>query len=201
MHLSSSKFDQLNNIVELDAYPEYWEGAPKISKLVVKTISDANALQAELQSNRVDLVPNPTNFSADTFNSIGQNPNLQVVQTNGANIRYIGFNVQSEPTKNVKLRQAIAYAIDREKIIKELLSGQAKIAHSILPEDSWAYSPGTKYTFDVAKAKQLLQESGYKGEKVSFKISAGSTAISQYALVIQGSLKESASMLKSKLWN
>lgn len=184
-----AKFDQLNNIVELDAFPDYWEGAPKISKLVLKTVTDSNALQLELQSGRIDVVPNPTNFSADTFNSLGQNPNLQVVQTSGANIRYIGFNIQNEPVKNIKLRQAIAYAIDREKIIKELLSGQAKIAHSILPEESWAYSAAIKYSFDEAKAKQLLQESGYKGEKINFKIAAGSTAISQYSQVIQDSLK------------
>lgn len=184
------KFDQLNNIVDLDGFPEYWEGAPKISKLVVKTVTDANALQAELQSGRVDVVPNPTNFSADTFNSVGQNPSLQVVQTNGANIRYIGFNVQNEALKNIKLRQAIAYAIDREKIVKELLSGQAKVANSVLPEESWAFSAGTKYNYDPAKAKQLLQESGYKGEKINFKIAAGSTAISQYAQVIQNSLKD-----------
>ncbi len=185
-----AKFDQVNNIVELDAYSEYWEGAPKIGKLVVKTITDANALQAELQSSRVDVVPNPTNFSADTYNSIGQNPNMQVVQSNGSSIRYIGFNVQNEPIKNIKLRQAIAYAIDREKIIKDLLSGQARVAHSVLPEDSWAYSPATKYTYDVAKAKQLVQESGYKGEEINFKIAAGNTAINQYSQVIQQSLKE-----------
>ncbi|MEK7723799.1 MAG: ABC transporter substrate-binding protein [Acidobacteriota bacterium] len=184
------KFDQLNNIVELDAFPEYWEGTPKIGKLVVKTVTDANALQAELQSGRIDIVPNPTNFSADTFNSVAQNPNLQVVQTNGANIRYMSFNVSNETLKNPKLRQAVAFAIDREKIIKELLSGQAKIAHSVLPEDSWAYSAGTSYTYDPAKAKKLIQESGYKGEKINFKIAAGSTAISQYSQVIQNSLKE-----------
>lgn len=184
-----NKFDQLNNIVELDAFPEYWEGAPKIAKVVLKTVTDANALQAELQSGRIDLVPNPSNFSADTFNALTQNPNLQVVQSNGANIRYIGFNVQNEPIKNVKLRQAVAYSIDREKIVKELLSGQATVAHSILPEESWAYTAATKYNYDPEKAKQLIQESGYKGEKINFKIAAGSTAISQYSQVIQDNLK------------
>jgi peptide/nickel transport system substrate-binding protein len=184
------KFDQLNNVVELEAFSDYWEGAPKINKLVVKTVTDANALQAELQTGRVDIIPNPTNFSADTFNSVAQNPALQVVQTSGSNVRYIGFNVQDPVVKNVKLRQAIAFSIDREKIIKELLSGQAKVAHSIIPEDSWAFSPGTKYSYDPAKAKQLLQESGYKGEKINFKFVAGSNAVSQYAQVIQESLKE-----------
>jgi peptide/nickel transport system substrate-binding protein len=183
------KFDQMNNQVELEANSFYWEGAPKITKLVVKTVTDANSLQAELQSGRVDVAPNTTNFSADTYASLGKNPTLQVVQSNGSNVRYIGFNLQNKPVDSVKLRQAIAYSIDREKIIKELLSGQARVANSILPEDSWAYSTGTQYTFNPEKAKQLIQESGYKGEKINFKISAGNTAISQYAQVILESLK------------
>jgi peptide/nickel transport system substrate-binding protein len=184
------KFDQLNNLVELEAYPDYWEGAPKIQKLNVRTVTDANSLQAEFQSGRVDIAPNPSNFSSDTYNSLKQNPNLQVVQTEGSNVRYIGFNVQNKPISDVNLRQAIAYAIDREKIITDLLSGQAKVAHSILPEGSWAFSPGTQYTFDPVKAKQLLQQSSYKGEPIKFKVAAGNTAISQYAQVIQNSLKE-----------
>lgn len=182
-------FDSANSVVSLEAFPEYWEGAAKIAKLNVKTVADANALQAELQSGRVDLTANPTNFSAETFNSLKQNPNLQVVQSNGSNIRYIGFNVQNKPIDSIKLRQAIAYAIDREKIINDLLGGQARVAYSILPEESWAYAAGTKYNFDEAKARQLVQESGYKGEKISFKIAAGNNAISQYSQVIQNSLK------------
>ncbi|MCU0238255.1 MAG: ABC transporter substrate-binding protein [Pyrinomonadaceae bacterium] len=183
------KFDQANNIVELAANPEYFEGSPKIQLLNIKTVTDANALQAELQANRIDLAPNPTNISADTFNNLEKMPNLQIVKSDGSNVRYIGFNVSQAPVNNVKLRQAMAYAIDREKIIKELLSGQAKIAHSILPESSWAYSANVKYSFDQAKAKQLVQESGYKGEVVKFKVSAGNQAVSQYTQVIQESLK------------
>jgi peptide/nickel transport system substrate-binding protein len=183
------KFDQANNIVELAANTEYFEGSPKIQLLNVKTIADANAMQAELQSGRVDIVPNPTNISADTFNNLGKIPTLQVIQTDGSNVRYIGFNVSQPAVNSVKLRQAIAYAIDREKLIKDLLSGQAKIAHSILPSGSWAYAENVKYTFDQAKAKQLVQESGYKGEVIKFKISAGNQAVSQYSQVILESLK------------
>lgn len=185
-----AKFDQVNNFVELDGFPEYFEGAPAIKKLNVKTVTDANALQAELQTGRVDVVPNPRNFSADTLASLKQNPNLQVVQSDGSNVRYIGFNVSSAPISNVKFRQAVAYAIDREKIIKDLLAGQAKIANSILPESSWAYSPGTQYNYDPAKAKQLVQESGYKGEPIKFKIASGNAAVNQYSQVIQNNLRD-----------
>jgi ABC-type dipeptide transport system, periplasmic component len=183
-------FDQVNNFVSLEANQNYWEGAPKIRKLNVKTVTDANALQAEMQSGRVDIAPNPTNFSADTFNSLKNNPNLQVIQSNGSNIRYIGFNVSTEPVNNVKLRQAIAYAIDREKIINDLLAGQATVAHSILPQESWAYSAGTQYSYNPERARQLVQESGYKGEPIEFKIASGNAAVNLYAQVIQQSLKD-----------
>lgn len=183
-------FDGGQNIVELAANPDYWEGAPKIQKLRVKTVIDANSLQAELQSGNVDLAPLPTNLSPDTLKSLGNNPNLKVEQFNGSNIQYLQFNTQTAPTDNVKLRQAIAYAVDREKIIKDLLFGQAVIAHSILPVESWAYNAGTKYNFDPAKAKQLVQESGYQGEPIKFKLAASNVAFSQYSQIIQSALKD-----------
>lgn len=183
------KYDQAQNSVDFEAFADYWEGAPKVSKLRVKTIPDANALQAELQSGGVDIAPLPTNLAPDTINSLGQNPKLKVEKFEGSNIQYLQFNTESQPLDKVKLRQAIAYGIDREEIINKLLFGQATIAHSILPTKSWAYNAGTSYNFDPAKAKQLLQESGYKGEPIKYKFAAGNAAVSQYAQVIQNALK------------
>jgi peptide/nickel transport system substrate-binding protein len=183
-------FDQSQNIVELAAHTDYWEGAPKVNKIRVKTVPDANSLQAELQSGGVDIAPLPSNLSPDTLKSLGQNPNLKVEQFEGSNIDYLGFNTQSAPLDKVKIRQAIAYGVDREKIINELLFGQAVIAHSILPEESWAYNAGTKYSYNPERAKQLLQEAGYKNEPIKFKFGAGNAAVSQYAQVIQNSLRD-----------
>ncbi len=183
-------FDSVNNFVQLEAFPDYWEGAPKIAKLNVKTVPDANSLQNELLSGAVDIAPNPTILSPDAVNAMDKSGSLKVERFTGSNIQYIGFNTQTAPFNNAKIRQAIAYAINREKIINELLSGQAKIAYSILPEESWAYTTGTKYGYDPAKAKQLLQEAGYKGEVIKFKYAAGNQAVNQYSQVIQESLKE-----------
>jgi peptide/nickel transport system substrate-binding protein len=182
-------FDSVNSFVALEAFADYWEGAPKIAKLNVKTVPDANALQNELLSGGVDLSPNPTILSPDALNAISNSGSLKVERFPGSNIQYIGFNTQVSPFNNAKVRQAIAYAIDREKIIKELLSGQAKLAFSILPEESWAYTTGTKYAYDPAKAKQLLQEAGYKGEVVKLSYASGNQAVNQYSQVIQDSLK------------
>ena len=183
-------FDSAQNIVEFDAFPDYWEGAPKVGKIRVRTIADANSLQAELQSGGVDIAPLPTNLAPDSINSLGLNPNLNVGKFDGSNIQYLQFNTSEAPFNNAKLRQAVAYAINREEIINKLLSGQATIAHSILPSGSWAYYAPTKYSYEPEKAKQLVKESGYNNEVLKFKFSSGSAATSQYAQVIQNSLKE-----------
>ncbi|MFT3745266.1 MAG: ABC transporter substrate-binding protein [Pyrinomonadaceae bacterium] len=183
-------FDASQNIVELEANTEYWDGAPKIPKLRVKTVTDAQSLQAELQSGGVDIAPLPTNLPPDVLKGVDGVGNLKLMQFDGSNIQYLVLNAQSPPLDNVKIRQAIGYAIDRQKIVSELLFDQAKVASSVIPPQSWAYSPGTQYTFDQAKAKKLLQEAGYKGEPINFKYGAGNAATNQYAQVIQSALND-----------
>jgi peptide/nickel transport system substrate-binding protein len=194
-------YNSAQQVIDLEANPNYWEGAPKIGALRVRVIEDANALQAELRSGGVSVAPLPTNLTPDAFKSLGEDPKLQVIPFNGGNVVYLGFNVQSAPLNNVKLRQAIAYAIDRETIIRNLLLGQAKIAHSILPEESWAFSPGHTYAYDPAKAKQLLDEAGFRDpdgdgpqmrfpKPLNFKISSASAATRQFVDVIVDYLKK-----------
>lgn len=183
-------FDASQNIVELEANTEYWDGAPKIPKLRVKTVTDAQSLQNELQAGGVDIAPLPTNLPPDVLKAMNGSGNLKVDQFDGSNIQYLVFNAQSPPLNNPKIRQAIGYAIDRQKIVSQLLFDQAKPASSILPPQSWAYSPGTQYTFDQARSKQLLQEAGYKGEPITFKYGAGNAATNQYAQVIQSALND-----------
>lgn len=184
------KFDQAQNTVDFEVNATYWEGAPKVPKLRVKTVPDANSLQAELQTGGVDIAPLPTNLAPDTLKSLGNSPMLSITQTDGSNIQYLLFHATAAPLDKVKVRQAIGYAIDREKIIKELLFGQARLADSILPPESWAYARGTQYTYDPAKAKQLLQEAGYKNEPIIFKYGAGIAAVNNYSQVIQNALTE-----------
>lgn len=183
-------FDRSQNTVELAANADYWEGAPKLAKLKIKTVSDASALQSELQSGGVDLAPVPSNLPPDSLKSMSAIPNLKVEQFEGSNIQYLGMNTTSAPLNNVKLRQAIGHAIDREKIVKELLLGQATVASSILPVSSWAYSEGVKYTYDPDKARQLIKDSGYKDERIKLSFASGNAAFNSYAQVIQSSLRE-----------
>lgn len=182
--------DESQSVVELAANTDYWEGAPKVGKLRLKTITDANALQAELSIGGVDIAPNPNNISPDTIKSFSTNGNLKVEQSDGSNIQYLVLNTEAPALNNPKVRQAIAHAIDRGKIVRELLFDQAKVADSILPVQSWAYNAGTAYAYDPARAKQLLQEAGYKNEPIVFKYGSGNLAVNQYAQVVQSSLTD-----------
>jgi ABC-type transport system substrate-binding protein len=160
-----------------------------------------NALQAELQAGRVDIAPMPTSLSPDAVKRLEQDPNLQVKAFPGSNVVLLTLNTSSPPVDNVKVRQAIAYAIDRGSLISNLLMGFGKIAHSIIPEESWAYSPGQTYSYDLAMAKRLLDEAGFRDpdgdgpamrfeKPVVYKLSGSSIAGRQYASVIQNYLKE-----------
>jgi peptide/nickel transport system substrate-binding protein len=194
-------YDNAQQVVDVEAFPEYWDGPAKIPTIRVRVISDMNALQAELRAGRVDIAPMPTSLSPDSVKLLEREPSLQVHAFTGSNLVLLTINTSSSPLDNVKVRQAIAYAIDRENLIKNLLLGYGKIAHSILPEESWAYSPGHTYSFDPAMAKKLLDEAGFKdpdgdGPKLRFdkpivyKLSGSSISGRQYAGVIQNYLKD-----------
>ncbi|MGH9882095.1 MAG: ABC transporter substrate-binding protein, partial [Pyrinomonadaceae bacterium] len=90
------KYDNSQQVVDLEAFPDYWEGPAKIQSLRVRVISDTNALQAELKSGRVDLAPMPTSLSPDAIKQLGQDPNLQVLQFSGSNLNLLTFNT-AEP--------------------------------------------------------------------------------------------------------
>jgi peptide/nickel transport system substrate-binding protein len=193
-------YDQVQQVVDLEANQGYWDGAPQIPALRARAISESNTMQAELQSGRVDIAPLATSLSPDAIRALSQYPNLSVHQSIGSNLNLLTFNTTEAPLNNVKVRQAIAYAIDRESMIRDLILGQGAIAHSILPEGSWAYARPQTYQFDPNKAKQLLDEAGFRdpdgdgpqmrwAKPLLFRISGSSAAARQYAGVIQNYLK------------
>ncbi len=88
------KYDSTQQVVDLQGYSNYWDGPTKISSLRVRVISDANAMQAELQSGRVDIAPLPTSLSPDSIKALGSDPNLSVQQFEGSNLNLLTFNVK-----------------------------------------------------------------------------------------------------------
>ena len=194
-------YDNSQQVVDLEAFPGYWDGPSKLTAVRVRVLPDMNQMQAELESGRVDIAPMPTSLQPDAVKRLETVPNLQVQVFNGSNVLLLTINTASAPLDNVKVRQAISYAIDRQTIINTLVAGYGKVAHSIIPEESWAYSPGQTYSYDPATAKKLLDEAGFRDpdgdgprmrfdKPIRYGVSGSSIAGRNYAVVIQNQLKE-----------
>lgn len=146
--------------VVFEANPDYFGGAPKVKKIVFKIIPDGTVRFLELKQGGVDLVQNA--LSPDIVPIAEKTEGLKVLAQDSVVIYYLGFNLEDPILKNVKVRQAIAYALDRQAIIDNLLKGQASLATGLLSPANWAYEPDVqKYPYDPEKANALLDEAGY----------------------------------------
>jgi peptide/nickel transport system substrate-binding protein len=156
------KFDSYTEEQEvvLTSNPEYFGGAPSIERLRIKIIPDNSTRESELRKGSVDLAIN-ADFDPVTVEGLQKVPGLKVEFIDGTNIVHLGINVQDAVLKDQRIRRALALAIDRDAIIRDVLRGQARPANSVLPTSQWAYEPNvTTYPYDPERAKKLLDEAG-----------------------------------------
>ncbi len=150
--------------VVLTAFDEYFEGRPSINQLTVRIIPDNSARESELRKGSVDLAIN-ADFDPVTVEDLQKAEGLKVEVIDGTNIAHLGVNLQDPVLQDQRVRQALAYAIDREAIIRDVMRGQARIAYSILPASQWAHESGVAaYKYNPERARKLLDEAG-KPEK------------------------------------
>jgi peptide/nickel transport system substrate-binding protein len=146
--------------VELAAFSEYWRGAPKNAGLVLKVVPDEVMRALEVQKGTMDIVVN--DVSPDIFFQLGRDPLLQMTTGPGVDYQYIGLNLSDPLLRDVRVRRALAYAIDRRAIVDYLRRGLASPAVGLLPPLSWAFDPGVRdYPYDQPRARALLDEAGY----------------------------------------
>ena len=147
--------------IHLAANERYHEGAPNIKKLLFRIIPDETVRVLELEQGGVDLIMNP--ITPDLLPRFEKNKKLQVITSQGTNYSYLGFNMGDRLTGDVKVRRAIAFAIDRTAVIHHIMKGLAREADSMFTADSPYHAPDLPfYTHDPAKAMALLDEAGYK---------------------------------------
>lgn len=157
--------------VVLTSNDDYFEGAPSIKRLSVRIIPDNSTRESELRKGSVDLAIN-VDFDPVTVEGLQNTPGIKTEIGDGTNITHLGINLQDPILKDRRIRQALAYAIDREAIIRDVLRGQASPARSILPVSQWAFEPNvTNYMYDPERAKKLLAEAGKSNLKLSLKTS------------------------------
>ena len=146
--------------VELAAFDQYWGGPPANQGVVLKVIPDNIMAGLELQKGVTDVVVN--DLAPDIVYQLERDPKLRTERSPGTDYQYIGFNMRDPILKDVRVRRALSYAIDRRAIIEYLRHGLAVPAVGILPPESWAFNPNVPvFGYNPDKARALLDEAGY----------------------------------------
>ncbi|HEX5493570.1 MAG TPA: ABC transporter substrate-binding protein [Mycobacteriales bacterium] len=151
----------------LTANPHYWKAKPQVGKVTFRAVPNVATRVADLKSGRADLV---TGLTPDTAKELSGDNKTQVLSSPTERVAYLAFNTMGDtPTKNVKVRQAIAYAIDYNSIISNLLGGFGKPVKTVLTPLSFGYPDNVAgYSYDPDKAKALLAASGVKSPELVF---------------------------------
>ncbi|WP_025783411.1 ABC transporter substrate-binding protein [Sporosarcina sp. D27] len=171
------KWDR-GNALTLKAYSGFFGTKPSIDKVIFKFIPDSNVRALQLKSGEVDVAL----LDPVQVEKLEKEKNLKIYDVESADYRGVLFNMNLDLWKDVNVRRAFSYATDRAQIVKGILKGHGSVAYSPLQHHEFNNDQIEKYTYDVDKAKALLDESGWKedkdgiryknGEKLSFTITA-----------------------------
>jgi peptide/nickel transport system substrate-binding protein len=149
--------------VLLERNDAYGDAKPAFDRVRFAVVPDATTRILELRKGSADIALNA--FTADSVETIRQRGELHVQQSPGTIYFYLAMNLRDSILKDVRVRQAIAHAIDREALVKYLWRDEVKLADSILPPQHWAHTNAGNHVFDPAKARVMLDEAGYKSGK------------------------------------
>jgi len=150
--------------VILERSDNSWHPRPAIARIRFAVVPDAITRALELEKGSADVCINC--LTADMVSALAKRPNLQVEDGPGTNLNYITFNAQDSVLRDVRVRQAIACAMNRPLIIHSLWRDRARLAESLLPPQHWAWTGDVQqYPYDPAKANALLDAGGWKRGK------------------------------------
>lgn len=151
---------QKDSVIRYKANPDWFGGKPKVDDLVYAITPDASARYAKMKAGecQVMIAPNPADIPAMMTDS-----GINLIQQAGLNIGYLAMNAQKPPFDKVEVRTAIAMAIDRASILKEVYHGAGQQAVNPIPPTMWSYDKDAKdVPYDPAAAKAALEKAGVK---------------------------------------
>jgi peptide/nickel transport system substrate-binding protein len=147
--------------VELEAFEGYFLGPPRNRGLILKIVPDDVMRGLELRKGTTDLVVN--DLTPDIAFQLEKDHELKMIVSPGVDYQYLGVNLVDPVLKDVRVRQALAHAIDTRSIVEYLRRGLARPAVGLLPPQSWAVAPDIRpYSHDPDQARALLDEAGYR---------------------------------------
>jgi len=144
------------------------EAAP-FSRIRFRIVPDAIVRALELRKGSADIELG--SLAPDMIPVLAKQADLQVTEGPGANLTYLGLNLEDPILAHREVRQALALASDRESLIRYLLHGQARVATGVLPPSHWAYESNVaQYRLDAARAERLLDSAGYPAKQGGIRL-------------------------------
>jgi ABC-type transport system substrate-binding protein len=162
--IGSGPFKFVRNIPDnemvIERNDSYWAEHAHVQRVRFAIVPDTTTRALELRKGSGDILLN--SLTADIVRTLKHEPTVHVVQGPGTNVVYLAMNLRDPILKDVRVRQALAYAIDREPMLHYLWGDAGRLADSVLPPQHWAYSSDVpRYPYDPDKANALLDSAGY----------------------------------------
>jgi peptide/nickel transport system substrate-binding protein len=147
--------------VVLERNHEYWGKRARLERVRFLVVPDTTTRALELRKGSADVAINA--LTPDMVVTLEREPTLEVLRAPGTVLQYMAFNFRDPILRDVRVRRALAYAIDRGPMLQYLWRGFAQPAASILPVQSWAYAGDVpRYDHDAERARQILDGAGYR---------------------------------------
>ncbi|MFT4181868.1 MAG: ABC transporter substrate-binding protein [Rhizobium sp.] len=154
--------------ITLEANPDYWGGKPAYDTITLRQIPENESRVLALETGEVGVI---NNLPSTSIPSLKDTPGVTVHTFPSTRIQYLGFNNETPLLSNVKVRQALNYAIDRDAIVNTILTGIASPATGVVSSNAWGYSNVGQYPYDPEKARSLLKEAGVsEGAKLELAV-------------------------------
>ena len=178
--------------IELFANDTYFEGRPKIDKILYKFVPDANTRFLMLKQKKLDI---GTLSSLQIERQVDEEfkNEFKIVEKPAFSYTYVGFNLKNEKFKDIRVRKAISLAIDRQELINIMSFGHAKVCTGPFLPGTFAFNKNVEIPKqDIKKAKELLKEAGYDEDNpFSFEVvtNSGSSNATYIAQILQYQLQ------------
>ncbi len=146
--------------IRMEANENYWEGAPKYKTVEIRPITEESTRFAALAGKQVDIV---NGVPVTLFDRVKSMKHIEVISQAARRAIYMGIgNKPNTPFADIRVRKAIAHAINEKEIIEKIMRGQATMANQIPDVPTVGYDPSIKrYDYDPVLARKLLAEAGY----------------------------------------
>lgn len=175
--------------ITLEKNADYWGGAPKLDTITLKIAPEAATAVSMVENGEADFL---VGIPSEQLGRLQSNKDIEITKMDGNNVVYVGFNFEKKPFDDLKVRQAIASAIDRDGYLATL-NGLGYKTNGVIGPKLIGYDKGVEdhgYKFDVAKAKQLLADAGFPNGFKTTLTYGNTDAYSKLAPYVQAQLKQ-----------